>query len=191
MVRIALIDLMKKLGLAKYQPNSPFTLSSGKKSPYYFDVKGALLHGATSQLIFSVLSKMMFQLKPHFIGGPANGAYLLAVQAVTPYAAGRGFVMRKERKEHGLGVDVDGWAPKKGHPTVIVEDVITTGKSLLPTIDFIKSLEAELIAIIPVIDRNEDDVLGEHRKLVKPILRASDFTWDDDEASGKSVVVER
>lgn len=172
------IHQMRKYNLARHQPEKPFVLASGAISPWYFDVKSALMHGATRGLIDSMLNAQIEAIKKHVapmpvVGGPANAAYLL----VSLYKRlTRSFVVRKAEKDHGIVGKIDGWPVQPGDDVILLEDVITTGGSLLPAIKYVEEQEGKLQAIIAVVDRNENDQLGEYRKLVHPLTTKDDYT---------------
>ncbi len=173
------IELMKEHNLAKYQPDNPFTLASGAVSPWYFDVKSALMFDPTRRLIADMLDIELAEVEasgglPPLVGGPANAAYLLVgIQRRTR----RSFVLRKAEKDHGIVGKIDGWPAQSGDRVVLVEDVITTGGSLLPCIRYVESRGAEVIEIIVVVDRNENDQLGKYREqgLVHALTTKEDF----------------
>ncbi len=165
--------------LCKYCPKKPFKLVSGINSPWYFNIKAALLLDYTKSIISRLLNykiNEVYDFKPPqpIIGGPANAAYLL-VQLVTGIE--KFFVYRKKEKQHGITGAIDGWAVQEGDRVILVEDVITTGQSLLPSIKYVEECGGELLAIIPVIDRNESDILGKYRILVRPIYVKEDFLY--------------
>lgn len=172
-----LVREMLRAELAKYQPDALFTLSSGKRSPWYFDVKSALMYERTRSIIAFLLNREIRAcidvVKPEpMVGGPGNAAYLL-VQLV--YGVQKCFVLRKVEKTHGIVGRIDGWAVQEGAQVVLVEDVITTGLSLLPCIKYVQECGGEVHQIITVVDRNEDDELGEYRELVRPISVKEDY----------------
>ena len=167
-----LIESMKEHDLAKFQPDNPFTLSSGMQSPWYFDVKSALTLRKTRAIVVSLINSVIKQPYPDVSGGPANAAYLLVPLLHHPEHS---FVMRKAEKGHGIVGKIDGWAPREGDSVVLVEDVITTGGSLLPCIKYVEERGAKLDQIIVVVDRNENDQLGKYRGLVDAVLTKEDF----------------
>ena len=173
--KIGLVSEMKSMGLVKHQPDDPFTLSSGKESPWYFDVKGALMADVSLFCIDRLLTHILKDLEPQFVGGPANAAYTMVPLACAAGIKARGFVMRKETKGHGLRRIIDGWEPTAGSKVVLLEDVITTGKSLLPVIGYVQDCRAQLLSIVTEVDRCEDCVLGDYRDQVLPLVTTQDF----------------
>ena len=164
--------------LAKFQPDNPFTLSSGMKSPWYFDVKSALMFQRTKEYIETLLHYVLEYSertcpRPDVVGGPANAAYLLVPMA---RSVERRFVMRKAEKGHGIVGKIDGWAPKEGESVALVEDVITTGGSLLPVIKYVEEqCKAHVEKIIVVVDRNENDQLGKYRDRIQALTTKEDY----------------
>jgi orotate phosphoribosyltransferase len=179
-----LVELLKEHGFAKYRPERPFTLASGKKSPYYFNIKGALCVPDTRAYIAWFVTRWVQNWNPHSIGGPANAAYLLVGMGVdaAPLARASGFVVRKEAKKHGMESAIDGIEVVEGDRVVLLEDVITTGGSLLPTIKYVEDSGGILMQIIAVVDRAADgdaeaDKLTKYREgsLVSSILTTKDI----------------
>jgi len=171
------------LGAVKYRTDPPFTLSSGQESPWYFDVKSVLLNGIGNMAVGTGLAHRLVEVLPpktaYIAGGPANAAYLLVGHLLQNGVLDSAFVVRKETKGHGLGNKVDGVEPREGDNVVVLEDVITTGKSLVPTLQLVERAGATLVAIVPVVDRNEGDHVDfasfREQGLVKPLLTKVDF----------------
>jgi orotate phosphoribosyltransferase len=177
-----LIHLLKKNNFAKHRPEAPFTLASGKKSDYYFSIKNAFfvtpLHDIVRRIVVRASSRWSF----NYVGGPANAAYsLVAVVMGAPTFYGKGFVVRKETKDHGLKNKIDGEEVTKGSKVLVVEDVITTGGSLLPVLNYIKDSGGEIVQIFAVMDREADgdkeaDKLVKYREagLISSVLKTGD-----------------
>ncbi len=66
----------------------------------------------------------------------------------------RGFIVRKEAKEHGRGRQVEGCL-EQGDRVVIIEDVITTGGSALKAIEAARKMGAKVVEVVAVVDREE------------------------------------
>lgn len=75
----------------------------------------------------------------------------VASQRGTPL---RGFIVRKESKQHGKGSDVEG-PVTAGDKVVIVEDTVTTGGSSLKAIEKAKAAGLEVLGVIAIVDRLE------------------------------------
>lgn len=135
-----------------------FTLSSGQKSPYYFDAKGAFLSSEVSALIGEILYEKTSHLDIKAIGGLEIGAIPLTIAAV--YAYGQhdrtmeGFFVRNKAKEHGTKKIIEGQL-KTGSNVVIVDDVATSGGSITKAIEAIEKAECKTVAIMVLVDRQE------------------------------------
>jgi len=119
-----------------------FTLSSGKKSSFYLDVKKLSLHPEGLFLITSLFRSILHTLRPYpdGVGGPVIGADpIVGALVYSSYGSGSplaGFLVRSGPREHGRLRKIEGLEnfPKEGH-VVVLEDVVTTGGSLLGAVD--------------------------------------------------------
>src|SRR5262245_22617116 len=114
-----------------------FTLSSGKKSSYYLDCRMTTLDPQGAFLIARLILDRIRELHIHAdaIGGLTLGADPIAsavavVSAIdgTPLPA---FIVRKETKGHGMQRSIEGYDGKRGSRVIVVDDVCTTGDSIL------------------------------------------------------------
>jgi orotate phosphoribosyltransferase len=141
------------------------TLSSGKKSNYYLDCRLTTLDPEGSVLIGHAILELLAQkgIQAEAIGGMSIGADPVVSSVVSmSYLEGRplrGFLVRKERKEHGrqkliegLDPEVSGRAVKN---VVIVDDVCTTGKSTFEAIAAAEGEGMKVAAVISLVDREE------------------------------------
>src|SRR5262245_24101104 len=121
----ALVDLVRRLALQVGQ----FKLASGKMSSYYLDCRKVTLDSAGANLIADGMLELLGDNLPDAVGGMAIGADPITAAIIT--VAGRsdkrlkGFIVRKEAKQHGTGRDVEG-PVSAGESVVIVEGVVTT-----------------------------------------------------------------
>jgi orotate phosphoribosyltransferase len=135
-----------------------FTLASGKQSTYYINSKKAIFNAEAAWLLGDVLFQMTRELNIQAIGGLEVGAIPLATAAAMRYhEEGRsieGFYVRKQAKEHGSKEMVEGIV-KPGDRVALVDDVLTTGGSVLQAIQEVERLRAEIAAVICIVDRLE------------------------------------
>ena len=109
-----------------------FTLSSGKKSDYYFDSKRLTMEPAGAYFVARQLVDQLDKEGIEYVGGVAYGAIPI-VSHIVMFTGLRGanpiraFYHRKDYKEHGTGAVAEGQFPPQGEPVAIVEDVVTTG----------------------------------------------------------------
>ena len=150
-----LLDLALERGAIKY---GDFTLTSGKKSSYYFDARLLSLDPEGAHLISSALVPMLQAAKVEAVGGTTLGADpIVAAVALASHGAGTGipaFIVRKEAKEHGTRQGIEG-PLRPGSRVAIVDDVCTTGGSLFHAIDAAEKAGCEVVKVIAVLDRCE------------------------------------
>lgn len=138
-------QLFNEIKTKAYIKDKPVTLSSGKQSNYYFDMKRVAGDPKGITLIAKVLYdkiKTLGEIKA--VGGLASGSISLAT-AVSYHSFTEdpdnsicSFFVRKEPKEHGMRRRLEGITDS---PAVIVDDVITTGSSALEAIDYLQDQE--------------------------------------------------
>jgi orotate phosphoribosyltransferase len=149
-----LISLVRELGLKL----GDFTLASGKKSSYYLDCRKVTLDSQGANLIAHGMLELLGQRLPDAVGGMAIGADPITAAIITVAGAqGRrlkGFIVRKEAKQHGSGKDVEG-PVNPGDTCVIVEDVVTTGGSSLAAIEKVEAFGMKVAGVLAIIDRLE------------------------------------
>ncbi len=155
---MSLLDLLKKEAFEKKE----VTLSSGRKSNFYIDVKRTSLGPEGSVLIGQGLFKLIREKFPTAVaaGGLTLGADPLATAvAYTSWlerAPLRAFIVRKQAKSHGLGLWVEGADPlPEGSPVVVLEDVVTSGKSAIEAIEKLAPTKWKILGVAAVVDRQE------------------------------------
>lgn len=152
--RLREIIVEKSLSLGK------FVLASGKESSYYLDCRKATLHPeglyCISKLFLEKISNC--DARVDAIGGPMIGADPLVAGVVAlSYIQNtrvEGFIVRKELKTHGTMRKIEGNL-KEGCNVAIVDDVVTTGGSILKSIEEVESLGCKVVLILSVVDRDE------------------------------------
>jgi len=138
------------------------TLASGKKSNFYIDGKQVTLDAQGILLTSKVILAMIHGSHADAVGGPtlgadpiAAGVALLSSQTGQPLKA---FIVRKDAKQHGMQKMIEGPMIKEGDRVVMLEDVITTGGSVLKAIQEVEKLKARVVRVICLVDRNEGAV---------------------------------
>jgi orotate phosphoribosyltransferase len=143
-----------------------FTLASGKESSYYIDSKKAIFHSDQ-------------HLNIQAIGGLEVGAIPMAAAAAMRYGLeGRtleGFFVRKQPKGHGSQERIEG-VLEPGMRVAMVDDVLTTGGSVLQAIAEVEKRGAVIVAVICIVDRLEGarELLAS-RYAYAPIFTIRDF----------------
>ena len=142
----------------RYSEEPVFRLVSGRMSNYYFNCKAVTLYPEGMHLIGNLLFDLIKNLHVKGIGGLTLGADPIAYAvAYTSYLRGgpiEAFVVRKTAKSHGTMQWIEGNI-KRGDKVVIVDDVITTGKSTIEAITRSKEAGLDIVKVIALIDRQE------------------------------------
>lgn len=142
----------------RYRPEAPFTLASGRTSPYYFNCKTTLYHPEGMAIVGRLLFAAIRDLHPAAVGGLTLGADPLAYAcAYTSYLEGQpieAFVVRKQPKDHGTRLPIEGNVAA-GDRVVVVDDVITTGGSTLQAIAACSDAGLEVVGCCVLVDRQE------------------------------------
>jgi orotate phosphoribosyltransferase len=142
----------------RYNEEPVFKLVSGNLSNYYFNCKAVTLSPEGMYLIGNILFDLIKDMDIKGIGGLTLGADPIAFAgAYTSHLKGKpieAFVVRKNAKSHGTMQWIEGNITK-GDRVVIVDDVITTGKSTIEAINRSREASLEIIKVITLIDRQE------------------------------------
>lgn len=158
-----------------------FTLSSGRKSNIFFNLKPTMLDPEGLNLLINQVIKEIKNVDAEYIGGLAMGAVPVMLPVVfQSYGTNRplkGFWVRKEQKSHGMQQLVDG-APKPESNVIIVDDVTTTGNSILKAIKALESTGCKIACILTIVDRCEGakEYLEKKGYNLKYIFNRYDFT---------------
>lgn len=167
-----LINLLNANDVIKF---GEFTLSSGKKSDYYVDMKKAITDPQILSQVGLLISEKITGQKIDKVAGPALGAVPIAT-AVALHSKIPMLMIRKSKKDYGTGNLIEGDL-KKGDRVIVVEDVTTTGKSLLKAIQAIKNNGGSVERAFVIVDREE----GAYKELkmrgfvLEPLVTISDF----------------
>ncbi|MEM2900738.1 MAG: orotate phosphoribosyltransferase [Thermoplasmata archaeon] len=166
-----LAKLLKECGAVMF---GDFTLTSGKKSKYYVDIKKA----STEPKILREIAKEIKNKLPkgtERLAGLELGAVpiVVAVSLETdlPYV-----IIRKGERTHGTGKLIEGML-KEGEKVVLIEDVTTTGGSSIKSIEILRNAGAKVEDVITVVDREEgakESINQKGGKLI-PLLRISEI----------------
>lgn len=170
MTNESLVESLKECGAIQF---GRFVLTSGAISDYYIDIKKASTKPKTLQMIAKEMKKHTKNCD--IIAGMELGAVPLAValslETNLPYV-----IIRKEKREHGTGKQIEGESVE-GKKVLIVEDVTTSGGSVLKTIDIIRDNHGEIDKVITVVDREGDarqKIMEKHVEFI-PLLTVKDI----------------
>ena len=143
-------EVLLQINAIKLNPKNPFTWASGWKSPIYCDNRLVLSFPVVRNYIKEEIAKnieIKFG-KPDVIAGVATGA--IGIGALVAECLGLPFVyVRPEAKKHGRQNQIEGFI-EKGQNVVVVEDLISTGKSSLVAVDALKAAEVNVKGMVAI-----------------------------------------
>src|SRR5215813_5171157 len=146
----AVAEKLLQVNAVKLSPENPFTWASGWKSPIYCDNRRILSFPYIRDFIKSELSNLVFEKFPgaELLAGVATAGIawgaMVADQLKLPYV-----YVRPKPKEHGLGNQIEGYF-EKGQKTVVIEDLVSTGKSSVQVVDVLKAAGLEVIGMVSI-----------------------------------------
>ncbi|MFN8251356.1 MAG: orotate phosphoribosyltransferase [Ferruginibacter sp.] len=146
----AVAEKLLQISAIKLSPQQPFTWASGWKSPIYCDNRKVLSYPYIRDFVKSELCSVIFEQFPDAdvlagvaTAGIAWGA-MAADQLKLPYV-----YVRPKPKEHGLGNQIEGHL-EKGQKVVVIEDLVSTGKSSLQVVEVLKASGVEVTGMVAI-----------------------------------------
>lgn len=161
---LSIPDMKRRLAallLEKSYREGRFVLASGRESDFYFDGRQTALHPEGAWLIGNLFYDLLSDLPElDAVGGMTLGADpLVSATSVISWTKERpvaAFIVRKSPKGHGTNQYIEGLANlKPGSPVAMLEDVVTTGGSLLTACERVKDAGFNIVAVCTVLDREE------------------------------------
>ena len=146
----AVAEKLLQINAIKLSPNEPFTWASGWKSPIYCDNRKVLSFPYIREFIKSEMCNVVFEEFPEaaLLAGVATAGIawgaMAADQLKLPFV-----YVRPKPKEHGLGNQIEGFF-QPGQKTVVIEDLISTGKSSLQVVDVLEQNGLEVIGMVSI-----------------------------------------
>lgn len=205
-MRQTLRDLLVERALRLAEPGEWFTLSTGSKSKFFFNCKPVTLSSDGASLIADAfLDKLKNVPQPvAAIGGLTVGAdpivIAMMMRALEHGQRLEGFLVRDKQKTHGLKDRIAN-TPRRGTRVVIVDDVVTTGRSTTEAIDAAIEVGCTVVGVIVLMDRLEDNGAANIREKVpnyQAVYTRDDFPeigeaekWDTTKSERHSVAASR
>ena len=159
-----LAEKLLNINALKLQPANPFTWASGWNSPIYTDNRRTLSYPSVRSFIKIELARVILEQFPETeaVAGVATGAIaqgaLVADMLNIPYA-----YVRSTPKDHGLENLIEGDL-RQGQKVVIIEDLVSTGKSSLKAVEAVRNAGCEVVGMValftygfPVAEQNFAD----------------------------------
>lgn len=173
-----LADMIRQRSLKR----GDYTLASGLRSDYLIDLKPTAMHPLGASLIADAILDWMIMTERSVdaFGGLAMGAVPLVSAVVTRSAQRqcptRGFFVRKASKEYGSQSLIEGCL-QAGMQAVLLEDVTTTGGSVLQAAQAVRKFGAHVTDVVTVVDRLEGaaDNLREQGITLTALLTRNDI----------------
>ena len=149
-------------GSFKWDQSKGFTLASGQVSPFYVDCRALMAHPSARRLVGQLAHAALMGVEIDCLGGLEIGAISIATTisdfayAADPKREWRTFVVRKQAKDHGLGKLIEG-AIRRGDRALIVDDVLTSGGSLLKAVASAREAGLAVTHALVIVDRREQE----------------------------------
>lgn len=143
-------ELLLQINAIKLKPENPFTWASGWKSPIYCDNRIILSYPVIRNYVREELAKQVESLygKPDIIAGVATGA--IGIGALVADYLGLPFIyVRPEPKTHGRQNQIEGII-EENQTVVVIEDLISTGKSSLNAVRALKDAGANVKGMLAI-----------------------------------------
>ncbi|MGH9279404.1 MAG: orotate phosphoribosyltransferase [Acidimicrobiales bacterium] len=153
-LRDKLIDLVRDRGLQHHETR--VRLAAGKMSHYFIDGKRALRQGHDLVIGGEALLELVADLGLEFdaVGGLTNGADHLA-HIVAVLADKEWFFVRKQAKDRGTRQRIEGAVLADGVRVLLVDDVVTSGGSIMEALGEIEKTGARIAGAISLVDRDD------------------------------------
>ena len=168
-------ELLLQIKAIKLQPQEPFTWASGWKSPIYCDNRKTLSFVDVRNFLREELAKIVEEKygKPDAIAGVATGAIaigvLVAQELDVPFV-----YVRPEPKKHGRQNQIEGFL-EESQNIVVIEDLISTGKSSLNAVKALQKAEANVKGMVAIFSYGFDFAKENFEKSNVELLTLSDY----------------
>ena len=156
-----LAELLTETDAFKYSPDKPFQLAAGRTSEYYFDLRLLNGHPEGINVVARVLYDRIRKLGARSVGGLEAGSIPIAAAisqlswlenqrdpSTSPSVDS--FYVRKKPKQHGTQKMIEG---RISSPAVVVDDVITSGKSAITAVDAVRAAGYDCTCLLSIVFR--------------------------------------
>ena len=158
-----------------------FTLASGRTSDYYIDARLSSLDPEGAARMADAILEEIAGMKVDAVGGMDMGATpIVGAVAIRSFQLNKPmptFVVRKDVKAHGTQKAIEGPIPPPPCNVVIVDDVVTSGGSIIKAIDAVEKHGGKVLLAISVLDRNAGakEALEARKIPYRPLLTLEDI----------------
>ncbi len=168
-------ELLLQINAIKLDPENPFIWASGWKSPIYCDNRIILSYPPIRNFVREEMAKQVETLygKPDIIAGVATGA--IGIGALVADYLGLPFIyVRPEPKSHGRQNQIEGLL-EQGQSVVVIEDLISTGKSSLNAVDALAAAGAKIKGMLAIFTYGFDVATKNFEKKELELHTLSDY----------------
>jgi len=171
----AVAEKLLQVQAIRLNVKEPFTWSSGWKSPIYCDNRKILSFPYIRDFIKSEMCNVLFARFPEagLLAGVATAGIAWGVMAADqlklPYV-----YVRPKPKEHGLGQQIEGYY-EKGQSVVVIEDLISTGKSSLQVVEILREAGLEVVGLVSIFNYGFEAGRLAFEKAGVPFISLSDY----------------
>ncbi len=146
-------ELLHKLFEIEAIKEGEFTLVSGIKSPIYIDLRRIISFPDVFQYVVDLLWQEIVDKEVNHVGGVPYAALPLASGVALLYQKSM-LMPRKDTKDHGAVRTVEG-VYKRGDTVVLLEDVVTSGGSILKAVDTLEKVGLAVKDVVVFMDREQ------------------------------------
>jgi orotate phosphoribosyltransferase len=171
----AVAEKLLQVQAIRLNVKEPFTWASGWKSPIYCDNRKVLSFPYIRDFIKSEMCNVLFAQYPSaaILAGVATAGIawgaMAADQLKLPY-----IYVRSKPKEHGLGQQIEGYY-EQGQPVVVIEDLISTGKSSLQVVDILRQAGVEVLGLVSIFNYGFEAARTAFEKAGVPYISLSNY----------------
>lgn len=183
-------ELLLQINAIKLKPENPFTWASGWKSPIYCDNRIILSYPTIRNFVREEMAKQVEALygRPDVIAGVATGA--IGLGALVADYLGLPFIyVRPEPKSHGRKNQIEGYL-ENGQSVVVIEDLISTGKSSLNAVDALIAVGANIKGMLAIFTYGFDVASTNFEKKEIELYTLSDYAHLIEQASDTGYIKE-
>lgn len=184
-------EFLLQIKAIKLQPNSAFTWASGWKSPIYCDNRVTLSYPPVRTFIRQRLSDVVKEefSGANLIAGVATAGIpqgvLVAQELGLPFA-----YVRSAPKDHGMNNMIEGEV-KEGQKVVVVEDLVSTGKSSLKAVEALRAAGCDVVGMVCIFNYGFDQAIENFKNANCKLISLSNYSDLIDQALSSGTITER
>lgn len=174
-LELKVAEFLLKIQAVQLNPQNPFTWASGLRSPIYCDNRKIMSFPEIRNEIADAFVEVIrqFPIQPEIIAGVATGG--IGIGALVADRMNLPFVyVRAEAKKHGLTNQIEGVCPS-GAKVMVIEDLISTGKSSYQAIEALQERKVELVGMVAIFTYLFPDAIAKFQDLGFKVKTLSNY----------------